>query len=175
MPMKTRRQVIIALGASALALPLKAFAQQAQKSYRIGFLASEAPSDPSQAKRLELLKSGLRDLGYVEGKNIVIEVRWAEGQYDRLPALASELIALKVGVIVASGTKATMAAKNATATVPIVMGRPAIPSASALLAVSRGRAKTSPDGPLSGAQSWERSCSNCSRRRYHASRRSRTW
>jgi len=99
-----------------------ALAQQAAKSYRIGFLASEAPSDPSQAKRLELFRSGLRDLGYVEGKNIVLEVRWAEGKYDRLPALASELIALKVSVIVASGTKATMAAKNATATVPIVMG-----------------------------------------------------
>jgi len=120
--MKTRREVIIALGAGTLAVPLTAFAQQGAKSYRIGFLASEAPSDPSQAKRLEAFRSGLRDLGYVDGSNIVIEVRWAEGQYDRLPALASELVALKVSVIVASGTKATMAAKNATATVPIVMG-----------------------------------------------------
>jgi putative ABC transport system substrate-binding protein len=122
MPTHTRRQIIIALGAGALGVPLAAFAQQAQKSYRIGFLASEAPSDPSQAKRLELLKSGLRDLGYVEGKNIDIEVRWAEGHYDRLPALASELVALKVSVIVTSGTKATVAAKNATGTIPIVIG-----------------------------------------------------
>ena len=119
---RTRRQVIVALGTSALAFPLAAFAQQSAKSYRIGFLASESASDPSQAKRLELLRSGLRDLGYVEGHNIVVEVRWAEGQYDRLSALASELIALKVSVIVASGTKATMAARNATGTIPIVMG-----------------------------------------------------
>ena len=120
--MKTRREVIIALGTGALAVPLAAFAQQAVKSYRIGFLASERPSDPSQAKRLELLKSGLRDLDYVEGKNIVIDVRWAEGQYDRLPTLAAELISLKVSVIVTSGTKATVAAKNATAAIPIVIG-----------------------------------------------------
>jgi putative ABC transport system substrate-binding protein len=119
--MKTRREVISALGAGALAVSLAAFAQ-AVKSYRIGFLSSEAPSDPSQAKRLELLKSGLRDLGYVEGKNIVIEIRWAEGLYERLPALASELVGLKVSVIVTSGTKASIAAKNATATIPIVMG-----------------------------------------------------
>ena len=122
MPMKTRREVILALGAGVVAAPLTAFAQQAAKSYRIGFLASESASDPSQAKRLEVLRTSLRDLGYVEGRNIAIEVRWAEGQYDRLPALASELVALKTSVIVTSGTKATVAAKNATSTVPIVMG-----------------------------------------------------
>jgi putative ABC transport system substrate-binding protein len=118
----TRRQVILALGTGALAVPLVAFAQQAAKSPRIGFLAAEAASDPSQAKRLEVLQSALRELGYTEGKNIVIDVRWAEGQYDRLPALASELVASKVSVIVTSGTKATAAARNATTTIPIVMG-----------------------------------------------------
>jgi putative ABC transport system substrate-binding protein len=120
--MKTRREVVLALGAGALTLPLAAFAQRAAETYRIGFLAAEAATDPSQAKRLEVLQSALRDIGYTEGKNIVIETRWAEGQYDRLPALASELIALKVSLIVTSGTKATLAAKKATATIPIVMG-----------------------------------------------------
>ena len=120
--MKSRRQVMLALGAGALAVPLTGFAQQATKSYRIGFLAAEARSDPSQAKRLEALRSALRELGYTEGKNLVIDERWASGQYDRLPALASELVALKPSVIVTSGTKATIAASRATATIPIVMG-----------------------------------------------------
>ena len=119
--MTSRRQMMIALAAGALAAPVTAFAQT-QVRYRIGFLASEALADPSQAKRLEALRSSLRQLGYTEGKNIVIDERWANGQYDRLPALASELIRLKPSVIVTSGTKATIAAKNATATIPIVMG-----------------------------------------------------
>lgn len=118
--MKSRRQVILALG--ALAVPLAGFAQQAAKSYRIGFLAAEASSDQSQATRLKVLRVALRDIGYSEGQNIVIDDRWADGQYDRLRTLASELVALRVSVIVTSGTKATVAAKNATATIPIVMG-----------------------------------------------------
>ena len=113
---------MLALGAGALAVPCEAFAQQGTKLYRIGFLASEAPSDPSQAKRLEVLRSALQQLGYKEGGNILIDARWAAGQYDRLPALASDLVARKMDVIVASGTKATLAASKATATIPIVMG-----------------------------------------------------
>src|SRR4030095_8034724 len=84
--------------------------------------AAQTVSVPPQAKRWEVLQSALRELGDTEGKNIVIDVRWAEGQYDRLPALASELVASKVSVIVTSGTKATAAARNATTTIPIVMG-----------------------------------------------------
>jgi putative ABC transport system substrate-binding protein len=121
-PMKTRRQVLLVLSTFGLALSLRGFAQQAAKLHRIGFLASEKASDPSQAKRLEILQSALRDLGYVEGKNVIIEVRWADGQYERLPALASDLVARKVSVIVTSGSKASIAAKEATATIPIVMG-----------------------------------------------------
>ena len=120
--MKSRRQVILALGAGAFAVPLAGFAQQAAKSYRIGFLAAEASSDQSQATRLKVLRAALRELGYTEGKNIVIDERWADGQYDRLRTLAAELVALKVSVIVTSGTKATLAAKYATATIPVVMG-----------------------------------------------------
>jgi putative ABC transport system substrate-binding protein len=87
--------------------------------YRIGFLGTASAS--AQAKRVDALRAGLRDLGYVEGKNIVIEFRWAEGRYDRLPDLAAELVRLKVDVLVTAGTPGTLAAKKATTTVPIVM------------------------------------------------------
>src|SRR4029453_14201547 len=74
-----------------------------------------------QSKSVEALRAGLRDLGYVEGKNIVIEYRWAEGKYDRLPNLVAELVALKVDVIVTTGgTPPSLAAKHATTTIPIV-------------------------------------------------------
>jgi len=113
---------VLALGSGALVLPLTSLAQRAAKSFRIGFLASEAASDRYQMTRLNTIRSGLGELGYVEGKNIVIEARFAEGSYDRLPALAAELVRLRVDVIVASGSKATIAATNATATIPIVVG-----------------------------------------------------
>src|SRR6185369_9949350 len=106
---------------ATLAASLASFAQQL-KTFRIGFLSSEAASDPSQAARLEALRAALRERGYAEGRNIVIDALWAEGKYDRLPAMASELVALKVAAIVASGTKALVAAKNVTSTVPIIMG-----------------------------------------------------
>jgi putative ABC transport system substrate-binding protein len=115
-----RRHFMLALGTGALTVPLSSSAQQAP--YRIGFLSAEAASDQSQARRLEVLRAALRELGYTEGKNIVIEARWAAGKYERLPALAAELVALKASVIVTSGSKATVAAKNATAVTPIVMG-----------------------------------------------------
>jgi putative tryptophan/tyrosine transport system substrate-binding protein len=87
--------------------------------WRIGYLGSGSVAGPMN--RLEALRAGLRDLGYVEGKNIVIEYRWAEGKYDRLPDLAAELVRLKVDVLVTSGTPGTLAAKQTTATIPIVM------------------------------------------------------
>ena len=74
----------------------------------------------AQAPRVEAFRQGLRDLGYVEGKNIAFEYRYAEGKLDRLPALADELVRLKVDVLVASTTPAALAAKNATRTIPIV-------------------------------------------------------
>ena len=115
--MITRRNVVIALGAGAFA-PLASFAQQPTKIFRIGSLGPTAAS--GYASRIEGLRGGLRDLGYLEGKNIVIEFRWAEGKYDRLPELAAELVRLKVDIIVTSGTPATRAAKGATTTIPIV-------------------------------------------------------
>ena len=106
----------------ALILPLTlaplAEAQPA-KVARIGFLAPTSAS--SNPERVEALWAGLRDLGYVEGKNIVIEFRWAEGKFDRLPDLAAELVRLKVDVIVTATTPGIRAAKNATTTIPIVM------------------------------------------------------
>src|SRR5882724_986535 len=94
-------------------------AQQPPKISRIGFLSTTSPSNVPT--RLEAFRQGLRDLGYVEGKNIVIEYRDAEAKPERLPALAAELVRLKVDVIVISGPSPTRAAKEATATIPIVM------------------------------------------------------
>jgi putative ABC transport system substrate-binding protein len=107
------------LSALLFALCFSAEAQQAKKIPRIAFLfgsASSAVSDRTEAFRL-----GLRELGYVEGKNIVIEYRWAEGKTERLPNLAAELVRLKVDVIVSGGPPVTRAAKEATVTIPIVM------------------------------------------------------
>ncbi len=116
--MIARRPFVFALGASAFAAPLGLFPQQSAKVPRVGFLMSETLS--AQASRIEALRTGLRDRGYVEGKNITIELRFADGNYDRLPELAAELVSLKIDVIVAFGTKAVSAAKRATTTIPIV-------------------------------------------------------
>jgi putative ABC transport system substrate-binding protein len=94
-------------------------AQQPTKIPRIGFLGGVSPS--ANADRTEAFRQGLRELGYVEGKNIVIEYRWAEGRVDRLPDLATELVRLKVEVIVTSGPTPTRSTKEATVTIPIVM------------------------------------------------------
>src|SRR5262245_43594084 len=95
-------------------------AQQPKKVPRIGFLIAVSPSSISE--RIEAFRQGLRELGYVEGKNIVIEYRSAEGNLDRLPALAAELVRLKVDIILSGGPQPTRAAKEATVTIPIVMG-----------------------------------------------------
>ena len=92
---------------------------QPAKVIRIGFLGPTSAA--SNAGRMEALRAGLRDLGYLEGKNLVIESRWAEGKFDRLPELAAELVRLNVDVILTTGTPGIRAAKNATTTIPIVM------------------------------------------------------
>ena len=114
-----RRHFIKVIGGMAMACPLVLHAQPLARVARIGFLGSA--SAPGSAKSVEALRTGLRDLGYVEGKNIVIEFRWAEGRYDRLSALVTDLIRLKVDLIVTHGTPGTRAAKKATSTIPIVM------------------------------------------------------
>jgi len=116
----TRRKLIVALGAGALAAPLACFAQQQRSNVaRIGLL--EAGSASSGATWREALIAGLRELAYVEGKNIIIEYRWAAGNYERLPGLATELVQMKVDVIVAATAVAIRAAQQATTTIPIVM------------------------------------------------------
>jgi putative ABC transport system substrate-binding protein len=114
-----RRELLTLLGGAAVARPFTASAQQAGKIARIGFLGANSAS--SWASRLEAFRLGLRDRGYADGRNIVIELRWAEENYNRLPELAAELVRLNVDVLVTYGTPGTLAAKSATATIPIVM------------------------------------------------------
>jgi putative tryptophan/tyrosine transport system substrate-binding protein len=110
---------VLTLCAMLFALCASAEAQQ-PKIPRIGYLSGASAS--SAPARVEAFRQGLRELGYVEGKNIIIEWRYAEGKLDRLPALAAELVRLEVDVIVTGGPTATRAAKEATVTIPIVMG-----------------------------------------------------
>ena len=127
-----RRVFISSLALGLLASPLVADAQQAGKVARIGVLAQGSSTDAPHIG--EAFRQGLRDLGYVEGQNIVIEYRWAEGRAERLPDLAVELVNLKVDVIVAGGTPAPLAAKHATRTIPIVMGGAGDPVGTGLVA-----------------------------------------
>ncbi len=116
--MNNRRKLVIALGASALTAPLSTFAQQPARMGRIGYL-THYPSGNDQ--RFEVFKQQLRDLGYVEGKTITIDYLSAEGKYDRLPALAAELVRRNVDVIMAhGGTPVATAARNAARTIPVV-------------------------------------------------------
>ena len=124
-----RRDFLIATGALLVA-PFAAEAQQAAKVARIGYLTGDLGARPH---RLEAFRQGLRDLGYVESRNVVIEYRDAEGELERLPALAAELVALKVDVIVASGTLAAMAARQVTRTLPIVFSPAGDPVGSGLV------------------------------------------
>jgi putative tryptophan/tyrosine transport system substrate-binding protein len=112
-----RREFISLLSGAAVAWPVAANAQQAAKIARIGYLSTDLAGGSGLR---EAFRQGLRDFGYVEGRNVVIEYRDAEGKLDQLPALAAELVALKADVIVAPTDLATLAAKQATRTIPIV-------------------------------------------------------
>src|SRR5215475_4491169 len=108
----------LALGSILFAFGLPVRAQQPTKIARIGYLN---PGDPvSRTYRTEAFRQGLRELGYIEGKNIIIEYRFAEAKAERLPELARDLVRLNVDIIFAGGHEATEAAKNATQTIPIV-------------------------------------------------------
>jgi putative ABC transport system substrate-binding protein len=126
-----RREFISLVGAAA-AWPLAAPAQQMGKTPQIGYLGVSSPS--LEPHYVEAFRQKLRELGHVEGKNIAIEYRWAEGQDDRLPNLASELVRLKPDVIVTTGTPGAVAAMQATKTIPIVMASSADPVGSGLVA-----------------------------------------
>jgi putative ABC transport system substrate-binding protein len=115
-----RREFITLLGGAAVAWPLAARGQQpSTKIFQVGFLG--LPTANSLPKRPEAFRAGLRDLGYREGQDFVIEYRWADGKYDQLPALLADLVRLKVDVILTHGTPGVLAAKRATTTIPIVM------------------------------------------------------
>lgn len=114
----TRRVFLIGLGAGLLP-PLLSLSEQRAKIPRMGFLGATSVSGLGQ--RLEAFQIGLRELGYEDGKSLVIEYRWADGKYERLPDLAAELVRNKVDVIVTYGTPGTLAAQRATTTIPIVM------------------------------------------------------
>jgi ABC-type uncharacterized transport system substrate-binding protein len=124
--------VVLALGLTLATIALEA--QQAANLPRIGWLATASLSDPRIPPVIQAFRQGLRELGYVEGQNIVIEFRSAEGQYDRLPGLAAELIRLKVSIIVVGSSNAIQAAKQATDTIPIVMGSVSDPVAAGFVA-----------------------------------------
>lgn len=117
--MNTRRKLVVALGAGALAVPVFPFAQQQGKIWRIGIL--ETIPAAQNAANFDALRKGLRELGYVDGRNLIIEYRSADGRAERFPDLASELVRLKVDLIVTRGTPAARAAKNATETIPLIM------------------------------------------------------
>jgi putative tryptophan/tyrosine transport system substrate-binding protein len=116
---KSRRTFIGTMAGGLFSTTLAVEAQQAARTFRIGFLGGASAA--SYANLLGALRLGLEDLGYVEGKNITVDYRWADGQYARLPTLAGELVRLKVDLIITQGTPAALAAKKATTTIPIVM------------------------------------------------------
>ena len=116
-----RRDFIGAVGLSLLIVPLAAEAQQAGRVYRLGLLHEASPLPTDGRTSTSGIQAALRELGYIEGQNLVIERRYAEGKLDRLPALARELVQLGVDVIVPVGGPAIRAAKAATTTIPIVM------------------------------------------------------
>ena len=142
-----RRAFLAGTGAVLLSAPLAAETQPAGKAPVIGMLDYGAP-DAARLAWWEALREALQELGYVEGRSISFEARWAEGRVDRLPGLAAELVRLQVNVIVTGGGEAARAAKQATATIPIVMGSGADPVQLGLVA-SLGQ----PGGNVTGVTS----------------------
>jgi putative tryptophan/tyrosine transport system substrate-binding protein len=142
-----RRELITLLGGAAVAWPLAAWAQQVGKVYRIGLLET-IPASQNTAN-LDALRKGLRALGYIEGQNLSIEYSSADGIAERFPELAAELVRLQVDLIVTRGTPAAQAAKNATATIPVVMAAIGEPLAVGVVA---GLAR--PSGNVTGLSSF---------------------
>ena len=139
--MYQRRTLLAALGAGAVTAPFTALAQQpsapagaAGKIWRVGFLALPGRPADLDSHYYGAFKHGMRELGYIEGKNLIIEWRWAGGEIKRLDALAAELVQLKLDLIATAGNDAAIAAKKATGTIPIVMGTSADPVDTGLVA-----------------------------------------
>jgi putative ABC transport system substrate-binding protein len=147
--MNNRRKLIVALGASALVTPLGSFAQQQHKVWRIGFLSQRGRPESLDADDFGGFPRGMRELGYVESKNLVIEWRFADSKLERLSELAAELVQLKVDVILAAGTPATRAAQSATSMIPIVMASVADPVGSGIV-----KSLARPGGNTTGASNY---------------------
>ena len=124
-----RREFITLVGGAAAAWPLTAHAQQAGKTYHVGWLHPGPIPEPW----IKGFREGLREFNYVEGKNLIIEYRWGDGDFDRLPAMAAELVRLNPDVIISVNTAALLALQKATTTIPIVMLATADPVASGLV------------------------------------------
>jgi len=117
----TRRGFLIALGAGVLAVPRGSLAEQASKVARIGFLSYGSRQSSLDSGRYNAFMQGMRELGYVEGTNFILEARFADGKAERVAALAADLVRLKVDLIVATGTAVYRALQHATTTVPVVI------------------------------------------------------
>src|SRR5262245_12857468 len=117
--MSTRRELLVAFGAGALAASFRSLAQPV-KTPLIAYMTPVVPQNNTDL-RLEAFRQGMRDLGYTEGKDFRLEVRWGEGKLARLPAIAAELVRLKPDVLVAATSPSVLAARQATRTIPIVM------------------------------------------------------
>lgn len=142
--MSRRRSLLAIAGACVLAAPLVARPQQAPRLRTLGLLLAESPGD--QKSRLDALRTGLRERGYVEGRNIAIQIRSADGDYPRLSTLATELAGLKVDVLVAFGSKAVLAARGAAGKIPIV-----IPVVGDPIAIGITTSLARPDGNVTGS------------------------
>jgi putative ABC transport system substrate-binding protein len=146
--MISRRSLLAALSTAFVATPFPAPAQTPPKMHRIGFLGPGSAS--GYVREIEAIRAGLRDLGYVEGKNITVEYRWADGNMDRLKSMAAELVALKVDVLITYATVGVRAAMQTTKTVPIVV-------ADAIDPVAQGFIKSyaHPGGNVTGSTSFQ--------------------
>ena len=144
--MNNRRKLIVALGAGALTVPFPSFAQQPGKVWRVGFLAFPTRPSSLDSHVFGAFARGMREIGYVEGRNLLIEWRFADGKVEWLPELAAELVRLKVDVIVVSAS-ATRAAQNATATIPIVFAAVSDPVSSGLITSLARRFSGIPNSP----------------------------
>jgi putative tryptophan/tyrosine transport system substrate-binding protein len=140
-----RREFITLLGGAAAAWPLAARAQQQQpRMRRIGVLAATAADDPQSQRRMTALVQGLQQLGWTDGRNVLIETRWGAGDNERLRRYAAELIALAPDVIVAVTTSSMVPLQQATSTVPIVFTQAVMRSVPASPRACRGRVETPP-------------------------------
>jgi len=152
------RRAFIALTGGAVIWPVLGKAAEPRKVRRVGFLGNSTAA--LETNLIGPFREGLRELGYEEGKNLVIEFRWADGKYDRFPALVAELLAAKVDVLVTAGTPATLAVKNAKTSVPLVMiavGNPIETGIAESLARPGGKIT----GLSSMGRSWRASGSSC--------------